>query len=286
MKRLIVNADGFGFTRGINRGIRDACEAGFIRSISVDANFPAVDELPDFLARFPGLSVGVHFNLTVGRPLLAPGQVPSLVDTSGELWGRQFRARARAGLLHEGEMEAELDAQIALLGSLGAKLTHWDSHQGAHVQEPFRTAACRAATRAGIARMRTHDYWLPNFGGRLAHTPRFLARHPLRIATFAARRAMTWTCRQQGFRMADRAALLGVTPGTAPHADETWVRLLRALPDGCTEVWCHPGYADADLRRHAALVDTRAAEVRALSNPGLVGLARDLRVELVGFSAI
>lgn len=285
-KKLIINADGYGFTRGINRAIEDVCAVGFVRSVSVDANFPAVGELGEFIKRFPDVGVGVHFNLTVGRPVLPPGEIPSLVrpasagELAGHFWGAEFVSRARRGLVDHHEMARELDAQVARILDLGADIDHWDSHQGMHVHWPFLHAAIEVARARNIGRMRTHDYWLP---GNPRDTALFFARHPARIATFAVRRAVGAFCRFEGFSMADRSALMGLVPGTNPGDSDSWKRLVRTLPDGVTEAWCHPGYPDEELRRHAVLVESRQAEAEALADSSLVEATFDAGVELVRF---
>lgn len=75
-RRLIINADGFGFTYGINRAIRECAVAGTVTSTSCVTNFPAISEVRELQDDFPHLSIGVHFNLTVGRPVLPPDRVP------------------------------------------------------------------------------------------------------------------------------------------------------------------------------------------------------------------
>lgn len=284
MRRLIVNADGFGLSPGVNRGIEEVCAAGFVRSISVNANGVAVGELPALLRRFPDVGVGVHFNLTVGRPVLPAEEIPSLVNDRGEFLGRDFTRRAYRGRMRVEEMEAELWAQVARLRDLGATLDHWDSHQGMHVHPPFLQAAIRVARRAGIRVMRTHDYWLPVESGSRQFVVGYFVRSPTRLVTFVARRAVMALFRAQGFRMADRAVLLGVLPGTDPWTPGTWRRLLLILPPGTSEVWCHPGYVDDDLRRAATLVESREAEVRALRDPSLLEAAREADVQVIRFA--
>lgn len=280
-RRLIVNADGYGLSPGVNRGIEEVCAAGFVRSVSANANGVAIGDLAGFVRRFPDVGIGVHFNLTVGRPLLPPERVPSLVNESGGFWGRDFTSRAYRGRLRVEEMEAELWAQVERVRDLGATLDHWDSHQGMHVHPPFLQAATRVARRAGIRAVRTHDYWLPvTSAGPLVG---FFLRRPMRLASFAARRAVMVLLRARGFWMADRAVLLGLLPGTDPGDPATWRRLLRVLPPGTSEVWCHPGYADDELRRVATLVESREGEVVALRDPSLAEAAREAGVALARF---
>src|SRR5918996_2315942 len=99
-KRLIVNADGFGFGSGATQGIMDAIREGhFISSVSVNANFPEVERIRALVAEFPHVSIGVHLNPMAGKPCLPPDQVPSLVGKDGCLQNEQFPRLLRKGAI-------------------------------------------------------------------------------------------------------------------------------------------------------------------------------------------
>jgi len=83
-RRLIVNADGFGFGPGATQGIMEAIREGkFITSVSVNANFPDVAQVRNLVSEFPHISVGVHLNPMAGKPCLPPEQVRSLIGDDG-----------------------------------------------------------------------------------------------------------------------------------------------------------------------------------------------------------
>jgi len=79
-KRLIVNADGFGFTSGINKGIKETIENGIVTSVSAMANMPYIEEVRMFPLKFEHVSVGIHFNIVVGKPLSPYDKVRSLIN--------------------------------------------------------------------------------------------------------------------------------------------------------------------------------------------------------------
>jgi len=135
-RRLIVNADGFGFTEGVNRGILETFACGVVQSTSVLANFPPIEELPELHRRFPEVSVGVHLNLSVGRPVLDASQIPTLVGSDGRFRPDLVRALLR-GRIRSAEMKAELTAQIRRILDLGVSPTHIDGHQNKHLYPPF-----------------------------------------------------------------------------------------------------------------------------------------------------
>jgi chitin disaccharide deacetylase len=113
-RKLIVNADGFGFGAGATQGIIDAIREGhFISSVSVNANFPEVERLRDLVSQFPDISIGVHLNPMAGKPCLPRRQVPSLVGKDGCLHNERFPKLLRNGAISLAELEAKFDARLA-----------------------------------------------------------------------------------------------------------------------------------------------------------------------------
>src|SRR5262245_42271697 len=93
-KRLIVNADGYGFGHGATRGVTEAIREGrFITSVSVNANFPEANAVEGLIDEFPHISVGVHLNALVGKPCLPRRLIPSLVGNDGLFHNQEFVAR-------------------------------------------------------------------------------------------------------------------------------------------------------------------------------------------------
>lgn len=62
MKHLIVNADDFGYSYGINKGIIEAHTKGIVTSTSVMVDAIAAHQAKD-LTEFPDLSIGLHFEV-------------------------------------------------------------------------------------------------------------------------------------------------------------------------------------------------------------------------------
>lgn len=286
-RRLIINADGYGFTYGNNRGILECLPAGAVRSVSVNANFPAVEETPRLAAGFPQVSVGIHLDLSVGPCVADPKDVPDLVNERGEFLGAEFHRRALRGRIPHEQMVRELTAQVERLLGYGVTLTHWDSHQNQHLYPPFFRAAAEVARRFGIERMRTHDHYLFAAGGcRGLRAAAHLAVHPGRALKYAAARHLMRRARRLGFRMADRLIQPGLLDGRRKFHRAFWLDLFRRLPQGTSEVYCHPGYPDETLASHAKYVDERAEELKILRDPALADEARRAGVELISFHEI
>src|SRR6266567_2877528 len=114
MRNLIVNADDLGWTQGVNRGIAEAHRNGIVTSTSLLANGRAFEEGVQSALQSPRLGVGVHLNLSDGKPLAPARQVKSLLDENGNFSGRPetllFRLTAKS--LDAREVELEWNAQI------------------------------------------------------------------------------------------------------------------------------------------------------------------------------
>ena len=161
-KLLIVNADDFGITEGATDAIVECHRAGSVTSTTLMTNMPAAQYAAQRAQENPALGVGLHFNLTLGRPLAAL-HVNSLTDGQGALLSRRDLAlRAITGRLRAAEIRNELDAQHAAMRALGLTPTHLDSHQHVHaIPGIFQVVANFAAERGLPMRMPVNASSLP-----------------------------------------------------------------------------------------------------------------------------
>lgn len=284
-KKLIVNADGFGFTFGANRGVREAIRGGIVTSVSCNTNFPAIEEVPDLAREFPTLSIGVHVNLNVGRPVLPAAEIPTLVDAEGNFMGRRFARQVMLGRVRRGEMEEELDAQIDRMIRLGVQPTHWDGHQDMHLYPPYLFAAMKVAKRRGIRCMRSHRRYIVCEDGlvRWSRLVRHYAGNPRRLARHVGCRLANATARLRGFKTADHQISAGYLDASANFRLSTWIAVMRFLPEGVSEIVCHPAYPDDMLRAHAVYVDERRQELEALTSEQVRRAVEDNGVQLMSY---
>src|SRR5574337_787269 len=126
MKQLVVNADDFGLTEGINRGILEAHRRGILTSTTLLANGAALESAVALAIESPQLGVGIHLNLTQGRPVSDPYRVPSLVDEGGCFFGgpASLARRILLGKVRPAEVEREFAAQIEKVRGAGLEMTH------------------------------------------------------------------------------------------------------------------------------------------------------------------
>lgn len=128
MIKLIVNADDFGYSRGVNYGIIDAHKYGIVNSTTMMMNMPGVNHAVELAKEHPTLKLGIHLVLTCGKPLLQ--DVPSLIDTQGNF--KKLSDFMNDKNLSLPELEREWTAQIDRFLDFGLTATHFDSHHHVH----------------------------------------------------------------------------------------------------------------------------------------------------------
>lgn len=263
MGRLILNADDFGLTAGVNRAILELHRAGVLTSASLMARAAATDEAMELARAKPSLGVGCHVVLVDGKPVLGAQNLPTLLDLrTGRFHPTLgvFLKLLLTGRIRSSEIEAETTAQINLLHAKGLRLTHIDTHKHAHMFPAVLRPVLRAARAAGIRAVR--NPFEPAWSRRVTHGAPWI-RHAevrlLRLLEPAFRRIVA----EEGFTTTDGA--IGVL-ATGTIDSKVVSSLLQSLPAGTWELVTHPGYNDTDLAQaHTRLLASRETEREALS---------------------
>ena len=237
---LIVNADDCGMSRGITDAIVLAHRYGFLTSTSLMTNMPASEYAASRLAAVPHLGIGIHLNLCVGRPLLSPREVPSLVDGNG--YFHQPAAMIRrlwTWRVSDHEIEAEFRAQIRWAKDRGITPTHADSHHHMHIYPAAALPFMRALAAEGIrcARAPRSSVWPPSrqIGGPHEGSA---ARRSL----VQAYRAFLQRVAFRSLHMPDsRISFLSRDRHDLEALGQRWIAAFRNLPNGTFELACHPG---------------------------------------------
>lgn len=288
MKRLIVNADDLGLTEGVSRGIIHAHHYGIVTSASLMANGGAFEMAVALCSRAPRLSRGVHLALTQGSPVSPASQIRSLVDGQGRL-PRSPGVLAYRLLTHrvsQREIEIELRAQIAKVLRAGIAPTHFDGHQHVHVLPGISEIVIGLAQEFGIRNVRCpiEDNPVPIQPQHDPQTP-----HSGVLRQNLVSRGVSWCARrfkvgmnQAGLRAPAR--FYGLSQTGYLNLD-TLQQILFRLPEGTSELMCHPGYADSALAKTGTrLLAQREAEARTLMWFQPRELATDLGIELISYA--
>ena len=265
MKALILNADDFGLTPGVNEGIVRAHREGILTSTTLMANAPAFDDAVRRARENPSLGVGVHLVLVGGRSVAPSSEVVSLVDDNGRLPQSlpSFVARVTSRSIWREHIEKELHAQIEKIRLAGIDPTHVDSHKHTHAHPSVMNAVARVASACGITRIRKpfeelRDSWNSMEGERGSAMAQLAASAAARITS----RSFMAICQRYGLRSPDR--FLGLAR-TGSVSATVLRRLIDTLADGTTEIMLHPGICDSDLSRTGSRLQMqRQVELEAL----------------------
>jgi len=247
MGGIIVNADDFGWTTGVDEAIAELIALGTVSSTSVMVGMPCAAEVEDLMREHPRVGLGVHLTLTEGPPVADPGHVGSLLGSDGRFRGQaDFRRHLKRRRIVMAEVERELDAQLSRARDLlGDRLDHWDSHHHIHRFEPLYSHFARCASRAGVRAMRAHKHYWPVPGGEpRANRPGGGVRSRLFEAYYRAelaRHRRRFAAPRGILVMTDMAALAELRP-------QAWSGILEVLAHPATRTAGLEGVTDAEDR--------------------------------------
>ena len=263
--RLIINADDFGLTRGINRAILELHQAGAVTSATLMANGPAFDDAVSIALANPTLGVGCHIVLTDGAPLSHPLRIPTLLGADGKNFRPSlidFLTAVLLGKVSEDEIAIEALAQIQHLQRSGIDVTHIDSHKHTHILPAVARPLLYACERTGVGAIRNpfEEPWSLALG-----TGDPLRRFQVRLVRPLRKRFEALP------QIRDHSIL--TTNGTigisaTGRLDRPMLdTILAAMPEGLWELVCHPGYNDRDLDAFT----TRLRVTREIERNALLG---------------
>jgi predicted glycoside hydrolase/deacetylase ChbG (UPF0249 family) len=267
VRRLIVNADDFGLTHGVNQAIAELHRAGVLTSASLMAREKATDEAIEIALSTPSLGVGCHVVLVDGEPVLPGGF---------QLTMRAFLRRVITGRIDSAAIEAEAATQIDLLQRCGLTLTHIDSHKHTHMFPAALRPVLRAARKAGIHAVR--NPFEPAWSQHATPSAPWFRRNAVRLL-----RRLEPTFRriaaEEGFSTTD--GNLGIS-ATGSLDSKTLSSLLNKLQPGTWELVTHPGYNDSDL----AKAGTRLLASRNVEREALLALRQRDEIKLISFAEL
>jgi len=290
VRNLIVNADDLGWTQGVNRGIAEAHRNGIVTSASLLANGKAFAGAVELVRAMPGLGVGVHLNLSDGAPVTPREQVNRLVNEAGMLEGgpESLLLRLARRSLALDQVEREWEAQIRKARGAGIQPTHLDGHKHVHMLPGLFEIALRLAKRHGIGAVRVaHE--ASNLRAALSSGGEHHASVVMKQGVQArGLKLLARDARGQAERMGIATAdyFCGIAQ-TGEMTREGVTRLLKSLPEGTTELMCHPGYVDAELGESATrLQGSRQAEVEILTDTGIRNLVASQGIRLIDYGLV
>jgi len=286
MRRLIVNADDFGLTTGVNRGIVESHQNGIVTSATLMACGSKFAHALSLAEDAPRLSVGCHVVLVDGMPALNATKIQSLITSSSSSASpspvprfrdslMNFAMAVTAGRIDESEIEAEIVAQVQKLQGAGVPVSHLDSHKHTHMFPAVLRGMLRAAKACGVHAIRNPF-------------------EPLVFASLGGMKRSFQLRMMSGFRRNFRKALDGAgvlapdgcigVVATGGLTEQTFRELIQKLPEGTWEFVSHPGYNDAELDQvKTRLRKSRETELSILTSEATKEILQREQVQLISY---
>lgn len=294
MRRLIVNADDFGFNKEVTDGIIECHKNGCVTSTTLMVNKNSAEYAVQESLKYPKLSVGIHLVLhgNGDRPISSPSAIPALVNKDGMLRSAgEIIHLAKHFKLPVRQIETEFASQLQKFLSFGISPTHCDSHQNITVNPQPCIAMMRVLEKFGVKKMRTYrgcykmdksegwefNIFAKTFLVNMKRMPKILYYEFLHRC---------WQLK--GFRLPDQkfGFYKVVSSPELEYDIDSWNRLLIGLPKGVTELVTHPGYYSNDVTDSEHFRRRRLTELELFSNPKTKEMCFEHGVELINYTQI
>jgi predicted glycoside hydrolase/deacetylase ChbG (UPF0249 family) len=309
VRRLIINADDFGLTSGVNQAVAEAHLSGTVTSTTLMANGRAFDHAVTTVRELPKLSVGCHVVLVDGNPVARPERVRSLLAPIGreslpfpplrsgavrtvaatagsprrfyEGFG-QIATRSLRGKLKSDQMEEEVAAQIQRLQHVGITVTHVDAHKHTHMLPQVADAIMSAASACGVRAIRNPFVPIrPIIFAHVMRRPKLWKRYS--EVTLLRNYHHGFRERLRRHNMVTPDGSFGVVVTGALDMD-LFRAVIGCIPDGTWEFVCHPGYNDEELSHvKTRLRGSRETELAVLKSPDAHQILADHNIELISY---
>jgi predicted glycoside hydrolase/deacetylase ChbG (UPF0249 family) len=261
-KYLIVNADDFGYSRGTNYGILDSFQQGILTSATLMANTPGFMHAVEIAKEQPNLGVGIHLNLTFGKPL-GKGY-KKITDLSGNFPALSPTATSHL-VVDEKETETELRLQIERVLEANIRPTHLDSHHHFHKEKVATKLVCKLAK----------EYNLPlrwgypdlDFLEDVSHTGQLILDFDFKIMEIMKQPKEIWN-----------ELLLQYI--------QRIIEVIKSNKYLYTEIMSHPAYIDKYLYDHTSMDKVRAFETAALCHPMIPKMLQKNDIHLVNYQSL
>jgi len=272
MKRLIVNADDFGLTKGINEGIIKCFKEGIITSASVMSNMPGFYHAVNLAKEHPNLAVGIHLNIVKGKSLEQPGKAFSLIDGNGYFYSLPgLIKRLFLRKIEFSEIENELRAQLEKVLKTNLRITHIDSHRHFHIYPSILDIVIKLAKEYKIMKIRC---------------PLDVFSHPRNIKELSLKllsQRCSGVLKQNNIRYNQRFYDL-VKVEKNRDVSRSFSILCRKIPCGVTEISCHPGFDTNELDGIEKTIHNREKQITMLIDPAISKIINVCGIKLTTYA--
>lgn len=292
MRKLIINADDFGFNREVVDGIIECHKTGTITSATLMVNMPAAQYAVEESKKYPNLSVGIHLNLTAGKPISEPKKIPTLIGPDGNFSNhKDVYELANRFKLVSSQIEREFCAQIEKFFSFGITPSHCDSHH--HVAACLQTfpIKLKLLKRYNIKRLRTQRGFYrfdKTSSQKLKTLLKMLKTNVIKLPTRTYYEFQHFYCQLKGYILPDVRYGFSKVISSSPLKSDIagWEKLIENMPCGVVEVGMHPGLPSNDPLDEPEFREQRVAEYNLLLDPECKKICQQHNIKLISFNEL
>ena len=257
---VIINADDFGWTEGINEGILEAHRHGVLTSATLLTGMKATNHAIELAKSYPRLSVGVHLSYGLGEPLVSVSELNALYKSDGKpkfktagLW---FHASIRRKVRRQ--LDLHFRSQVEYVANQGLEITHLDTHKHLHYSPVIFEIVARIASDFKIPAVRLIKENIADHGS-------------WEVKTRASIAMLYWTAYVNMYKTAKHGLVctnrfIGLTQ-TGKWTKQIFMDIIRTIRPGVTEIMMHPGHIDGLEDEPTRLIDSRQTELNILTYP-------------------
>lgn len=280
MKKLIITADDYGMSESVNEAIKQCIKAGTILSTNVMTNMDYAEKAKELVGLRDGLSIGLHWNLTAGKPVLPSKEVSTLIDSDGFfLNAAVLRKRYIIGKAAKQQIKKELVAQYKEFVHICGEPDYWNTHQNIHVNFGLFKLFVDVAVELGVNRMRCHnrirvseDAGKSKKDGLSRTVKSYIVEHWNRYA------------RKKGMLMPD-GVLVFIDQSDRYSFKSACSRIIWDKGDGIAEMYVHPA-TDGNCVYFGKITEGRVKEYKMCNDAELRGSLAKHNIEIVNFSLV
>ena len=266
-KTVFVTADDYGFTKGVTDGILYCHDKGLVTNTSLMVNMPDAGRAMELAKSRPNLSVGLHVNLTQGKPISNPETVPSLVDKSGNFKKLSLAYPRKAD---PADLKREVCAQIERFKSYSTPKFHIDGHHYVTFIPSVLNIVLEVSKYYGIDSMRMIDLDMIKRGVKRKIIGFSLLCMGTKAVFGFSRHVIRWRKLIDAACISISDALISWELFGDNDPISSLYKTFSKLPEGITEIFCHPGFVDEELRSISTYTDIRDKELKAFTDQGVI----------------
>ncbi|MGN0243017.1 MAG: carbohydrate deacetylase [Lachnospiraceae bacterium] len=281
-KKLIITADDYGMCDSVNRAI-DACiDARVVLSTNVMTNMAAANEASVLKKKHPYVSVGLHYNFTVGSPISPIDKVRSLVNKDGEFLSYpRIREKCRDKTYNFNEIICEMKAQWERGVEIFGTPDYWNTHENVHVYPRLYQLFTDQSLNFGIAKMRSHQrIFIPASTGKSDKSLQWKITNPMKQMML---NLWQHSSTQKGVYAPD-GLLVRMNEDDKLNLEYLFAHIVWGKKQ-IAEVAIHPS-KDGNNKYYGEITELRVKEYECFSSPEVLNIAKKNNIDIVGFEAV